>query len=85
MSGEGLVSLAWGMMGAGATTVISAQWEANDRSTQEFVGHFYRNYRNEMSSAEAIQKASMTMIANKVGRFHEPYHWAAFALNGDFR
>jgi CHAT domain-containing protein len=33
LSGEGLVNLAWAMMGSGATTVISAQWEASDKST----------------------------------------------------
>ncbi len=33
LSSEGLVSLAWAMMGSGATTVVSAQWEANDKST----------------------------------------------------
>jgi CHAT domain-containing protein len=31
LSGECLVSLAWAMMGAGATTVIYAGWEANDK------------------------------------------------------
>jgi CHAT domain-containing protein len=31
LSGEGLVSIAWAMLGSGATTVISAQWEANDK------------------------------------------------------
>ncbi len=85
LSSEGLVSLAWGMMGAGATAVISAQWEANDRSTLEFTGHFYRKYRSGMSPAEAMQTASLAMIANKDGGFHEPYYWAAFMLNGDFR
>jgi len=85
LSGEGLVSLAWGMMGSGATTVISSQWEANDKSTAIFTKTFYERYKQGISSAEALQKASLELIKNKSGNMHEPYYWADFTLNGDFR
>ena len=82
-SSEGLISLAWGMMAAGATTVISAQWEANDESTEQFTKRFYSSYKSRLSSAEALQKASIEMINSN--RFNKPYYWAEFTLNGDFR
>lgn len=85
LNGEGLVSLAWGAMGAGATTVISAQWEANDKLTGIFAETFYRHYKQGHSSAEALQRASLEMIRNKSNNMHEPYYWADFTLNGDFR
>lgn len=85
LSGEGLISLAWGMMGSGATTVISAQWEANDKFTGIFADKFYQYYRQGISSAEALQQASVEMIKNKSNNMHEPYYWADFTLNGDFR
>ncbi len=85
LSGEGLVSLAWGMMASGATTVISAQWEANDKSTAIFTKTFYEHYKQGTSSAESLQKASLELIKNKSGNMHEPYFWADFTLNGDFR
>ncbi|HRH40289.1 MAG TPA: CHAT domain-containing protein [Pyrinomonadaceae bacterium] len=85
LSGEGLVSLAWAMMGSGATTVISAQWEANDKSTAIFTNSFYKNYKQGNSSAEALQKASLELIKNKANNMHEPYFWADFSLSGDFR
>lgn len=85
LNGEGLVSLAWAMMGSGATTVISAQWEANDKSTEVFTKLFYTHYKQGSSSAEAIQKASVELIKNKSNNMHEPYYWADFTLNGDFR
>lgn len=87
LSGEGLVSLAWGMMGAGASTVISAQWEINDRSTNVFTRKFYENYKTGLSSAEAMQKASIEMIGNKsaTGNMSDPFYWAAFTLSGDYR
>lgn len=85
LKGEGLVSLAWGMMGSGATTVISAGWEANDKSTEIFTKAFYVHYKQGNSSAEALQKAALDLIRNKSNNMHEPYFWADFTLNGDFR
>ena len=85
LNGEGLISLAWGMMGSGATTVISAQWEANDKSTQDFTKAFYQYSKQENSAAEAIQKAALDLIKIKSNNAHEPYYWADFNLTGDFR
>ena len=85
LNGEGLVSLAWAIMGSGATTVVSAQWEANDKSTEVFTKTFYTNYKQGDSSAEALQKASLDLIKNKSSDMHAPYYWANFTLNGDYR
>ena len=85
LNGDGLVSLAWGMMGSGATTVISAQWEANDKSTGIFANSFYKNYKQGDSTAEAMQKVALELIKDKSNNMHEPYFWADFMLNGDFR
>jgi CHAT domain-containing protein len=38
-----------------------------------------------ISSAEALQKASLELIKNKSSNMHEPYYWTDFTLNGDFR
>lgn len=79
---EGLVSLSWGMFGSGATSVISAQWAANDESTAQFTKSFYKNYKTGLSAAEALQKAAIEMINSE---FSKPFYWAEFILNGDFR
>ena len=73
------------MMGSGATTIISAQWEANDKSTAIFTKTFYEHYKLGISTAEAMQKASLELIKNKANNMHEPYYWADFTLSGDFR
>ena len=85
LNGEGLISLYWAMMGSGATTVISAGWEANDKSTEIFSKSFYLHYKQRNSSLEAMQTAALKMIKNKLSNMHEPYYWANFTLNGDFR
>lgn len=69
------------MMGSGATTVISAQWEADDKSTEIFTRRFYQLYKQGNSSAEAMQKASLELINNKSNDMHEPYYWADFMIN----
>ena len=67
--------------------VIPAQWDANDQSTSGFTRTFYKNMPQGQSSAEALQKTSVEMIRG--GRnpinFSEPYFWAEFTLNGDYR
>lgn len=85
LNSEGLVSLAWAMMGSGATTVISAQWEANDKSTEIFTKTFYKFYKQRNSSAEAMQKAALELIKDKSNNMHAPYYWADFTLYGDYR
>jgi len=85
MEGEGLVSIAWAFLGSGSTSVISAQWEANDQSTEMFAKHFYDEYRKGVSASRAMQLASIAMIKNKSSETHEPYYWAAFTLLGDYR
>jgi len=85
LNGEGLVSIAWALLGSGSSSVISAQWEANDRSTEQFTQEFYEHYREGKSTAKALQAASISMIRNKSNGTHEPYFWAAFFLLGDYR
>lgn len=85
MKGEGLISLAWGMFGAGAGTVISAQWEANDQATGVFTKRFYQNLHDGETSAEALQKTARQMISNSGGKLSDPYFWAEFTLSGDYR
>lgn len=84
-SSEGLVSLSWGMLGAGATTVISAQWEADDSSTEHFTKRFYYYYRNGNSTSESLQKTAIEMINSPHEKLNKPFYWAEFTLNGDYR
>ncbi|MEK7857173.1 MAG: CHAT domain-containing protein [Acidobacteriota bacterium] len=45
LNGEGTMSIAWALLGSGSSSVVSAQWDANDRSTQLFTEEFYSQYR----------------------------------------
>lgn len=84
-NGEGAVSIPWAILGSGSSTVISSQWEASDKATQDFSLAFYREYLTAHSTAQALQNAAISAIHNKSAGFHEPFYWASFTLLGDFR
>lgn len=85
VDGEGIVSLAWAVLGSGATSVISSQWEADDRAAEKFATNFYTAYSKKASAEKSMQSAAIEMIRDKSVGLHEPYYWAAFALYGDYR
>lgn len=85
VDGEGVVSLAWAMLGSGATSVVSSQWEADDQASEKFSSKFYTAYSTGTSVAGSMQSAAIGMIREKSAGLHEPYYWAAFALYGDYR
>lgn len=81
--GEGLVGLTRGFMYAGARSVVASLWKVDDRATAELMKHFYRAMLEEgLPAAAALKKAKEAMW--KHGRWHPPYYWAAFTLQGDY-
>ena len=52
---------------------------------KEWLTVFYSLKLDRLTSAEALQKASLELIKNKSNNMHEPYYWANFTLNGDYR
>lgn len=84
-NGEGLISIPWALLASGSSSVVSSQWEANDKATQAFSIAFYREYLEGRSTAKALQNAAVSTIRDKSTGFHEPFYWAAFTLLGDFR
>jgi CHAT domain-containing protein/tetratricopeptide (TPR) repeat protein len=84
-NGEGLISIPWAMLGSGSSSVISAHWEAPDKSTRAFVLAFYAEYLKNQSTSTALQRAAVSLIQDKDQGFHEPYFWALFGAMGDFR
>lgn len=82
--GEGLVSLARGFIYAGASRVVASLWQVPDRASAELMVHFYRGMLQEgLSAAAALRSAQIALIEE--GRFADPYSWAAFVLQGDWR
>lgn len=84
IQGEGLVGLTRGFMYAGASRVVASLWKVDDVATAELMERFYKNMeREKMRPAAALRQAQMQMWQRK--RWHDPYYWAGFELQGEWK
>ena len=81
VAGEGLIGLTRALQYAGARSVISSLWTADDQSTLTLMVAFHRNLRSGDAKDEALRRA-MESVRNDRRSSH-PYYWAAFYLTGD--
>lgn len=84
ISGEGLVGLTRGFMYAGAPSVVASLWKVNDAATAAWMAEFYRGILEEkLSPSAALRQAQLALWKQK--RWSNPYDWAAFTLQGEWR
>ncbi len=84
IKGEGLVGLTRGFMYAGSPRVVVSLWSVNDRATANLMTRFYRKMlKDNLRPAAALRAAQIEMLNNR--QWNEPYFWAAFALQGEWR
>lgn len=82
--GEGLVGLTRGFMYAGVPRVAASLWRVPDRATAELMARFYEGLlRDGLPPAAALRRAQLALRAER--RWSDPYYWAAFLLQGDWR
>jgi CHAT domain-containing protein len=83
VKGEGLIGLTRGFMYAGASGVVASLWKVDDEATAELMKHFYQGmFDKGLSPAAALQEAQVAMLKQK--RWHEPYYWAGFVIQGQY-
>lgn len=81
--GEGLIGLTRGFMYAGAAGVAASLWKVDDEATAELMKRFYEGLFNEgLTPAAALRQAQIAMWRQQ--RWHEPYYWAAFVIQGQY-
>ena len=85
VAGEGLIGLTRPFMYAGAPRVIVSLWALDDRATAELMVRFYKQLLGPrtLPPAAALREAQIEMW--KDPRWHAPYFWAAFMLQGEWR
>lgn len=85
MRAEGLLGLTRGFMYAGAARVVASLWKIDDRATAELMKRFYaRMLGPERQPPAAALRAAQIEMARSA-RWTDPYHWAAFTLQGEWR
>jgi CHAT domain-containing protein len=84
VKGEGLVGLTRGFMYAGSPRVLVSLWSVNDQGTSELMSRFYKKMLQEgQKPAAALRAAQIEML--QTSQWKEPYYWAAFTLQGEWR
>lgn len=84
IAGEGLLGLSRAFLEAGARRVIASLWNVDDRSTAALMARFYEEHLGRgLAPAAALRAAQVALLA--APETAQPYHWAAFVLQGDWR
>ncbi len=82
--GEGLIGLTRGFMYAGTSSVVASLWRASDEATAKLMQEFYRlMLRQDLKPADALRKAQLAISGQR--KWRDPYYWAGFILQGDWR
>ena len=82
--GEGLVGLTRGFMYAGVPQVTASLWRVQDRATAELMAEFYRAMLEDgLAPPAALRKAQLSILGQR--RWRDPYYWAAFVFQGDWK
>jgi len=82
--GEGLVGLTRGFMYAGAPRVVASLWKVPDNATAELMKQFYKGLLEEsLRPAAALRSAQIAI--QKEQQWSEPYYWAGFVLQGEWK
>jgi CHAT domain-containing protein/Tfp pilus assembly protein PilF len=84
ITAEGLVGLTRGFMYAGASRVVASLWEVDDLATSELMGAFYKGMlKDGLRPAAALRQAQLELM--KQERWSDPYYWAAFIIQGEWK
>ena len=82
--GEGLMGLTQGFFYAGSERVMASLWPVQDHTTAELMKRFYGAMLQEkLPPAAALRSAQLAIRSDK--NWREPYFWAPFVLQGDWR
>ncbi|MEA2561592.1 MAG: hypothetical protein QOH06_3096 [Acidobacteriota bacterium] len=82
--GEGLMGLTRGFLHAGVPRVVGTLWPVQDRTTAELMTRFYSAlWKDHLPPAAALRAAQQSL--SREPRYKDPYSWAGFVLQGDWR
>lgn len=84
VAGEGLVGMTRGFMYAGANRVLASLWNVEDAASAELMASVYQALeKDKLTPAAALRQAQIQMWKRK--RWSDPYYWAGFQLQGDWK
>lgn len=82
--GEGLIALTRGFLYAGAARVVASLWKVDDAASAALMTELYKEmFTNGKKPAAALRAAQLSISKQKPWR--EPYFWAGFVIQGEWR
>jgi CHAT domain-containing protein len=82
--GEGLIALTRGFIYAGAARVVASLWKVDNTATAALMTELYKEmFTNGKKPAAALRAAQLTI--SKQARWRDPYFWAGFIIQGEWR
>jgi len=82
--GEGIMGLTRGFLYAGVPRVVASLWKVQDRTAAELMKRFYQAlWRDHLPAAAALRQAQQGLRRER--QYSNPYSWAGFVLQGDWR
>jgi CHAT domain-containing protein len=83
LESEGTIGLPRGFLYAGARSVIASLWKIDDDATAILMKALYLRMQQGESPSGALHDAELEL--SKDERFADPYYWAAFVVEGDYK
>jgi CHAT domain-containing protein len=84
IEGEGIVGIVRGFMYAGSKRVVASYWQVADAATSELMNQFYAEMlSNGLTASAALREAQLHIMRQP--KWHHPFFWAAFSLQGEWR
>jgi CHAT domain-containing protein len=83
LGSEGTIGLPRGFLYAGARSVIASLWKVDDDATAILMMGLYHRMQQGESPQAALRESQLDLA--KDPRYSQPYYWAAFVLEGDYR
>jgi CHAT domain-containing protein len=83
LESEGTIGLPRGFLYAGARSVIASLWKVDDEATAILMKALYSRMQQGESPSRALHGAQLDVSREE--RFADPYFWAGFVLEGDYK
>jgi CHAT domain-containing protein len=83
LESEGIIGLPRGFLYAGAKSVIASLWKVNDDATATLMSRLYTRIKKGERPGLALRRAQLEMVRDE--QWSNPYYWAAFVLQGDYK
>ena len=84
-AGDEFDGLTRALLEAGAHSALVSLWNVDQQSSRELLARFYAHWTNGAGAAHALAVAQRELLDLGDPVLAHPYHWAPFALIGDWR